>query len=84
MRSTLDCVTENLIAVFRSKGQAPPPIGPETALDHTLGLESLDYAELVVRLEEDLGVDPFARGAVGGLQTVADLVSLYERSLRTT
>ena len=35
-----------------------------TPLDATLGLDSLDYAELVVRLEGAFGVDPFASGGV--------------------
>jgi len=68
------CIQE----VFESKRQKPPSIGEGTRLDASLGLESLDYAELVVRLEQAFGADPFAEGIPPGLQTVGDLVALYK------
>jgi acyl carrier protein len=67
------CIAE----VFENKGQAAPPLAPETRLDASLGLDSLDFAELVVRLEARFGADPFARGG-GRADTVAELARLYE------
>ena len=34
--------------VFKNKGIEPPEMGPATALDRSLGLESIDFAEVVV------------------------------------
>ena len=65
--------------VFENLQKEPPTIGPETKLDASLGLESLDYADLVVRLEEEFDFDPFADGIPPGLETVAHLSALYER-----
>ena len=50
-----------------------------TALDGTLGLDSLDFAEAVVRLEQRFGFDPFASGTIDHLRTVGDLAALYAR-----
>ena len=73
-----DTVVSCIAEVFNGKGQAPPVLSLHTPLDATLGLDSLDYAELVVRLEGAFGVDPFASGAVPTvLHTVGDLVRLY-------
>jgi acyl carrier protein len=70
----VSCIAE----VFSGKGQEAPVLSLHTPLDGTLGLDSLDYAELVVRLEGAFGVDPFASGAVSSpLNTVGDLLRLY-------
>lgn len=63
--------------VFRSIGKKPPDIHQETQLDASLGLQSLDYAELVAKLEEEFGFDPLASGIPPGLETVGDLAALY-------
>jgi len=65
--------------VFKNKGVEPPSIRDNTELNIELGLDSLDYAELVVRLESAFGFDPFALGAIGELKTVADLATLYRQ-----
>jgi acyl carrier protein len=70
-------VIEEFGAVFRNKGLKPPPLAPETALDGSLGLESLDFAELVVRLEEAFGKDPFSNGTIPEVRTLGDLCALY-------
>jgi acyl carrier protein len=73
-------VIDVIHAVFRRKGAAaPPPVGPETPLDGSLGLDSLDFAEVAVRLEQAFGFDPFSAGTVNRLRTVADLAALYRR-----
>jgi acyl carrier protein len=49
-----------------------------TELTSALGLDSLDYAELVVRLESAFGFDPFAEGVATEIRTVRDMAALYE------
>lgn len=69
-------------AVFANKRISAPPIESTTVLDRTLGLESIDFAELVVRLEIEFGADPFSEPNVGSVRTVADLAALYEKYTR--
>jgi acyl carrier protein len=64
--------------VFKNKGLTPPVLAPETVLDGSLGLESLDFAELVVRLEQVFGKDPFSQDTIPEVHTLADLCVLYE------
>ena len=55
-----------------------PPLSDDLSLNET-GLDSLAFAILVARLEDDLGIDPFtvSANAVTPL-TVGDLLRLYE------
>lgn len=64
--------------VFENKGQTPPALSGETALDHSIGLESVDFAELVVRLEDAFGFDPFSQGAELDVLDIKTLASLYK------
>lgn len=75
---TMGKVVAELEAIFRGKDMAPPPLLPETILDGSLGLESLDFAELVVRLEGAFGKDPFSEGEMPEIRTIADLANVYE------
>ena len=70
----IDCIKQ----VFENKGKKPPSIALSDKLDRDFGLDSLDYAELVVRLEQQFGKDPFSEGTPGEIQTVLDLASLYK------
>lgn len=67
-----------ILFLLRSKGLHPPALGPETVLDGSLGLESLDFAEIVVRLEEITGKDPFASATTQQIRTISDLAAQYE------
>ena len=69
-------VIEQIRQVFANKGLTAPALNPQTALDRSLGLESLDFAELAIRLEQVCGKDPFVSG-VPPISTVADLAALY-------
>ena len=63
--ANLDIVVEEFGVVFKNKGMTPPALSAETVLDGSLGLEqSLDFAELVMRLEQVFGKDPFSGGTV--------------------
>ena len=76
--STVDRVIDELQHVFDGKGLAAPELGPDTVLDSSLGLESMDFAELVVRLEGVFGKDPFGQAETPEIRTIADLARLYE------
>jgi acyl carrier protein len=69
-------VVEQIREVFLNKGLTPPAIGPETKLDLSLGLESLDFAELAIRMEQATGKDPFA-SSMPAISNVADFAALY-------
>jgi acyl carrier protein len=70
-------VIEVIRAVFANKGLEPPELAADTVLDRSLGLESIDFAELVLRLEREFGEDPFAEGDVPAIRTIHDLAGLY-------
>ncbi|MGH9717533.1 MAG: acyl carrier protein [Candidatus Acidiferrales bacterium] len=71
-------VIKALEEVILGKGRPIPKLSPETVLDHQLGLESLDFAELVIRLEEATGKDPFGARTTPQVRTISDLAALYE------
>ena len=75
----LKTVLEAMAEIFKNKGADVPSIDSETKLDQTLGLDSMDFAELVVRLEQAFGFDPFSTGTPPRLQKVGDLVSFYDK-----
>jgi hypothetical protein len=79
-------LTTILLAVLRetltARGLPVPALSLATPVDGTLGLESLDWAVVVVRLEEETGADPFRRGVNRPLRTVGDLVEVYLEELR--
>jgi acyl carrier protein len=54
-----------------------PPLSDDLSLNET-GFDSLAFAILVARLEDDLGVDPFTAENPTSLVTVGDFLRLYE------
>ena len=70
-------IADALLEVFNTKGMAARPLEPDTILDE-LGLESLDFAQVVIRMEELTGKDPFATGAEYQIRTLSDLAVLYD------
>lgn len=77
MPTTVERVIACMADVFRNKGLEPPELSPSTGLAPELGLDSLDYAELIVRLEAEFGLDPLQDGQVPELRSIADLAALY-------
>ena len=69
----IDLLTE----VMKSKDLQVPQLGPDTVLDQ-LGLESLDFAQVVIRMEEITGKDPFATGTEYQIKSLSDLAILYD------
>ena len=78
MSASEKSVIEALRTIFENKDLTSPPLEPGTPLDRSLGLDSLDFAELVIRLEEATGKDPFADGTDKEVRTISDLAALYE------
>ena len=81
MGNVRDVVLGEIREVLVNKGMSP---APEVTLSTRLFvsgslLDSLDIAELIVRLEGLLGRDPFKDGAAA-VRTVGDLISYYEKS----
>jgi hypothetical protein len=72
-------IVQFLSEVFTMKGMAVPPLGPDTVLDQ-IGLESLDFAQVVIRMEECTGKDPFATGEDFQIKLLSDLAVLYDDS----
>jgi hypothetical protein len=70
-------IMEVLLEIFKAKGLAAPGLSSDTVLDQ-LGLESLDFAQAVIRMEEITGKDPFATGAEYQIKTLSDLAVLYD------
>ena len=78
-QTILATVLDTLREIFSNNGLQPPALTAETPLDNTLGLDSMDFAELVVRLEDKFGFDPFASGTPPRLQKIGDLVEFYQK-----
>jgi acyl carrier protein len=72
-RAILQIIRETLAA----KDQSVSNLGLESPVDERLGLDSLDWAAVVVRMEMEAGIDPFARGMSRELKSISDLVDLY-------
>ena len=84
MPTASDVTGAILAAILESlemKGIAEPPTA-NTPVDARLGLDSLDWAAIVVRLEGVLGIDPFEEGVDRELKTIQDIVGVYEDALR--
>jgi acyl carrier protein len=75
LRETIEQAIHEVLA---GSGRAPKAICPEHALSAEIGLDSLDVAQVVVLLEQRLGVDPFR---VGGrsIRTFGDLHLAYRK-----
>jgi acyl carrier protein len=70
-------VAEVLLEIINIKGLTTPTLAPDTVLEQ-LGLESLDFAQMVIRMEELTGKDPFATGTEYQIRTLADLAACYD------
>jgi acyl carrier protein len=74
-------ITAVVLDLARRRQPGLTQITPEQVLTTELGLESLDLAQLVAVLEEQLGVDPFATTAMTNVRTVGDLCAAYRKVL---
>lgn len=74
-------VRETVAAVMRERGLDAAAISYEAKLSDTLGLKSMDLAQIVLTLEDDLETDPFQAIPITSIRTVGDLVRAYGVSL---
>lgn len=74
-------VRATVAAVMRERGLDTGPIAGDAKLSDTLGLKSMDLAQIVLTLEDALGVDPFREIPITSIRTVDDLVRAYAVTL---
>jgi acyl carrier protein len=80
MSTTQEQIANAIREVWRSGGQSELPMDDISTLSGDLALSSLDIAQLVVQLEQTLGIDPF-RSGTAPVQTFGELVAVYEKAL---
>ena len=74
-------IFEQMEEVAREHGKILAPLKDDLVLADS-GLDSLGFAELVARLEDTLGVDPFtASDEVVFPLTLGDFVKVYENGV---
>ena len=76
IRST---VLETITEIGQQHERSLPPLADDLPLLNS-GLNSLCIAVLVARLDDRLGVDPFAAAIDGFPVTVGDFIALYENA----
>jgi len=69
--------------VLTESGRPTRVLEDADSLSGTVGLTSLDFAQVVVSLEQEFGIDPF-RESMPRISTFQDLVDLYQESLGGT
>ena len=74
-------VVAAIAAVMSQRGLDTAGIAPEAKLSDTLGLKSMDLAQIVLNLEDDLETDPFQTIPITSIRTVGDLINAYSASL---
>jgi len=74
-------VADTICEVLSDRGRPTPALSDEMSLfADGIGLDSLDFATLVVRLEQQTGYDPFRSGDQEQLpRSLGELVSIYEQ-----
>ena len=76
--STRSRVLAAIQLIAKEQNVSLPPLDDDLALIET-GFDSLAFAILVARLEDDLGIDPFTISANATVPlTVGDFVRAYE------
>jgi acyl carrier protein len=74
----LAVLVKTIEQILRERGDPVPRLAADTPL-REIGLDSLDMAALVARLEDALGVDPFEHWSTGDFpRTVGELAALYD------
>lgn len=76
-----ETVESTIAAVMTARDLDPGGIEPLAKLSETLGLRSMDLAQIVLTLEDDLNTDPFQEIPITSIRTVGDLTQAYLVSL---
>jgi acyl carrier protein len=66
-----------IAAVMTARDLDPGAIDLAAKLSETLGLRSMDLAQIVLTLEDDLNSDPFQQIPITSIRTVGDLIQAY-------
>lgn len=74
-----DTIAQTIRTILLERSDPVPELTPETRISAS-GLDSLDVAALVVRLEEQLGLDPFKEVLDRYPQTLGEMADLYARA----
>jgi acyl carrier protein len=81
-RDRVEKTVESTIAsIMTARDLDPNVIAPLAKLSETLGLRSMDLAQIVLTLEDDLNTDPFQAIPITSIRTVGDLTQAYLVSL---
>jgi acyl carrier protein len=72
-----DRVVSAIAEAMERRGLESAAIRPDAKLADTLGLKSMDLAEIVLTLEDELGADPFREIPFTSVRSVSDLTSAY-------
>lgn len=75
LTSTEETVLDAIAFLLAERGTDVPEITGESAIHEDLGFDSLELAELSVRLEDQLGRDPYSAGVQP--RTVGELLAFY-------
>ena len=79
--SVRDTIVDEMKRIATEQKKMLGPLDDDAPL-MTCGLDSLGFAVLVARLEEQLGTDPFSEADEVALPvTIGDLVHFYEQAL---
>ena len=74
-------ILSHIEAVAAEQTRRLPPLTDDLELRDS-GLDSLCFAILVARLEDDLAVDPFLDADDGGFpETLGEFIAFYDRAL---
>jgi acyl carrier protein len=72
-----ETIVQTIRTLLTERNDPVPELRPETRISAS-GLDSLDVAALVVRLEDRLGVDPFKDATLTRYpQTLGEMAALY-------
>jgi hypothetical protein len=74
-------IAEILTEIMQAKGVPPVAFDAATVLEQ-IGLESLDFAQVVIRMEELTGQDPFATATEYQIKTLSDLAAVYDQGIK--
>lgn len=78
-RAVIETAIQNVLS---GSGRATQPLTDQDSLFEKVGLDSLDLAQVVVALEQQLKVDPFRKSG-SPIRTFGDLVRAYQKELET-
>ena len=74
-------VRDTISDLLDEQGLDNPGVEDDAKLVDTLGLKSMDIAQVVLVLEDELDADPFQDIPITSVRTVGDLINAYQSAL---